>query len=77
MTINQILTSFGIFSSSVLIYYFFYFLVWKVIYKEFPKSKKDLEIISLKQQLKDSKEINLELKKENQEITNLIIRRIK
>ena len=75
--INQILINFGIFSLSILIYHFFYYLIWKIIYKEFPKSKKDLEIISLKEQLSSLKETNQELKEENQEITNLIIRRIK
>lgn len=77
MNLNQLLISLGVFSSSVAIYYFAYYLFWKIVYKEFPKDRKDLEIKSLKTQVESLRTTNTELKKENQEITNLIIRRLK
>lgn len=70
------MNSFSFFVLSIFIYNSLYFLVYKLINKEWPKTSKDYHIIHLQNELNALKKQNEELIKENQQISQAIIKRI-
>lgn len=76
MTTLEVMNNFSFFILSVFVYKFFYFSIFKLLNKEWPKTSKDYHIIHLEKQIEILQTQNEELTQENKQISQAIIKRI-